>query len=416
MTDTGTSAPRRTNGSLRIGLFSYPRLVHGGGFEEYLIALAVSLTARGHDIRLVNASPRGYRALNVALNVYYRNPLLSDNSRATTADIRARLGDVELFELPVRKMAACLRSCDVIYSKNELLDLSVLWMLRTQRLPPIVCGVHTPVWYARAITPQARLHNRLYLGRVYRMLLSGVAAVHVSNSYDASLFPRVHGWSSDRVFRIRHPFAPHVRELARRVSSEGAFRVLWAGRMTEQKGVHTLLDILRAVNGSSAARDYTFVIAGSGDPHIEQEVRAIADRYPNVRYLGHVPHDDMPQLYDTADAALVTSNWETGPYSGLEAQAHGLPVVASDIPGCADIVEHGATGFLFRPGDVAEAVGALTRVNELRTRSPDELHAMREAALRQLRERHDPDRITEALERMLHTVASNRRKVHDVDR
>jgi hypothetical protein len=68
--------------------------------------------------------------------------------------------------VPVWKMARMLRRCDVVYAKNEVLDLSVLQMIRAKQLPPIICGVHTPMRYPRAVSPQARLHNRLYLGGV----------------------------------------------------------------------------------------------------------------------------------------------------------------------------------------------------------------------------------------------------------
>jgi glycosyltransferase involved in cell wall biosynthesis len=404
---TATNSPQKLvmKRALRIGLFSFPRLVHGGGFEEYLITLATSLSNRGHDVCVVNASPGQHRAINVALNVYYRNPLLSDNARTTAAEVHRRLGEAKLFELPVRKMARLLRGCDVVYAKNELLDLSVLRLLRTRRLPPIVCGVHTPMWYPRALTPQARLHNTLYLGRVYRTLLAGVTAIHVSNSHDESLFPSIHGWPQDRVFRIPHPYAPRAAAQARRLTSEGPLNVLWAGRMTEQKGVDTLADIIHAVNGSAMRTDFAFVIAGSGDARLESRVRTIAECYDNVRYRGHVRHDDMARLYGGADVVLVTSNWETFPYSCLEAQSHGVPVVASDIPGCSDIVEDNVTGLLFPPGDIGAAAAALARLNDLRNGSPAKLHAIRRAARRRLRERYEPGAVIEALERMFGSVA-----------
>jgi len=179
--------------------------------------------------------------------------------------------------------------------------------------------------------------------------------------------------------------------------------------MTEQKGVDTLLEIIESVNDCGQSNAYSFVIAGSGDPRLEADVRSAAKRHDNVNYLGHVPHDAMVRLYDDADVALVTSNWETFGYSCLEPQARGLPVVAPDIPGCADIVEHDVTGFMFRPGDVDAAVAALRRVRELKSSFPGALDAMRKTAWRHVRERFDPTIINDELERMLRTVARNGR-------
>lgn len=308
--------------------------------------------------------------------------------------------------MPVWKMPRVLRRCDVVYTKNEVLDLSVLQMIRTKQLPPIVCGVHTPMRYPRAISPQARLHNRLYLGGLYSRLLAGISMVHALNSYDAELFPRVHGWAPDRVVHIPLPYAAVADQPRPGAASEEPLRVLWAARMTEQKGVETLLGVIDTINGSPAADRFAFLIAGSGDPKFEHQVRSAAERCRNVRYLGHVPHELMLPLYQEVDAALVTSNWETGPYSCLESQSRGVPVVASDIPGCSDIVEHGATGFLFTPGDTDAAVAALNHVRKLRSRSPVELDAIRARAHQRVHDRFDPKMINDALERMLLGVAS----------
>jgi glycosyltransferase involved in cell wall biosynthesis len=393
-------------GVLHVGLFCFARLVHGGGFEEFLIRLANLLTARGHEVSVVNATPHEHRALSIALNIYYGNPLLHDNSRATTTVVRARLGSADLHEVPLWRMAGLLGDCDVIYAKNELLDLSILHTFRIARLPPVVCGVHTPLCYPRAVSRQARLHNALYLGRAYRVLQRGLAAAHVLNSYDASLLPRVHGWPPEHVFHIPHAYVPNSNGPPSRHASDGRpMRILWGARMTEQKGVETLVHILDALNGSAAASDYAFVIAGSGDPRLEAEVRSAAKRHDNVRYVGQVPHDDMPRLYDDADVALVTSDCETFGYSCLDPQARGLPVVASNIPGCADIVEHGVTGLLFRPGDVDAAVAAVRRMRDLYS-TPGEFDAMRQRALRSTQERFDPTTINDSLEQMLLSVAA----------
>jgi glycosyltransferase involved in cell wall biosynthesis len=398
-------------GALQVGLFSLPPLAHGGGFEEYLIALANSLTDRGHRVLIVNASAREIRVLRVALNFYYRNPLHLDMSRATTSEIQRRLGKARLLAAPLWHLARLLRGCDVVYTKNEVLELSVLCMLRPAKLPPIVCGIHTPLWYPRAISRQARLHNRIYLSRVYRFLLAGVTAVHVLNSHDASLVPRVHGWPSDRLIHIPHWYVTETSKPSCRAASDEPFRVLWGARMTEQKGVDTLLSIIDVLNQGVSAGEYAFVIAGSGDPRLEASVRLATERYANVRYLGHVPHDQMGQLYDDADMALVTSNWETFGYACLEPQSRGVPVAATNVPGCADIVEHDVTGFLFRPGDAAAGAAAVSRLKELHTHPPDEFQSMRRHTWLRVRDRFNPAAINDALEHALLTVA-NEQKVN----
>jgi glycosyltransferase involved in cell wall biosynthesis len=390
--------------SARIALFSYPRLVHGGGFEKYLIALANAMRERGHAVDVVTSSRREYRALNVALNVYYRNPLLYDNSRLTSEQLRAQLPGITLHEVAFPLLRRTLARADVIYAKNEVLDLGILRTLGRRRLPPVVCGVHTPMWYPRALTPQAKLHNALYLGRTYRALLGGVAAVHVSNENDERLFPREHGWPASRVHRIPYPYAaPSVPVAAARERS-GPLRVLYAGRLTEQKGVDVLLGTIEQANAASPGA-YEFTLAGSGEPRWEQQLAELVARSGNVRYLGHVAHEDVAGLYADADVALVPSNWETFPFACLEPQGAGVPVVASDIPGCRDIVADGKTGLLVPPGDASAACAALDRLRLLRGDDEARFAELGRRAAARVEEEFAPQKIMRELESMLLGVA-----------
>ena len=80
-----------------------------------------------------------------------------------------------------------------------------------------------------------------------------------------------------------------------------------------------------------------------------------------VRFLGHV--DDMTSLYRDVDVVVHTSV-AAEPFGLVvaEAMAAGRPVVASDLGGPTEIVEHGRTGLLFRPGDPDALAKAIVRV------------------------------------------------------
>jgi glycosyltransferase involved in cell wall biosynthesis len=392
--------------SMHIGFFSFPRLVHGGGFERYLIELANELSARGHRALIVTGTPRQYDILQRALNVYYRNPLGHDNSRVTDAELRASLHGPALHEVPLRQMPPLLRRCHVVYAKNEVLDLAILKLLGIRRLPPIIAGVHTPMWYARAGSQTARLHNRLYLGRTYTRLLRDVRAVHVSNLHDKELFPRLHGWPRDRVFHVPYPYNARAGDGPSQAATDH-LRIVFAGRLTEQKGVDILLEAVARINATEEGRGYAFTIAGSGEPSWEDPVRSAAERHANVEYLGHVPRERLLDLYRASDVAFVPSSWETFPYACLEPQSQGIPVVASDIPGCQDIVADGVTGFLFPVGDAAAAVSALRRVREMKFSAPAKLTQMGGSAIDAVRRYSDRDAVVAALERMFSDVAGH---------
>jgi glycosyltransferase involved in cell wall biosynthesis len=118
--------------------------------------------------------------------------------------------------------------------------------------------------------------------------------------------------------------------------------VAFAGRVSQEKGVHTLL--------AAAAQmpDVPFKVAGDGP--VLSEMMAQAPR--NAEFLGRLGRDELHELYGGSRIFVVPSVWfEQFPVVVLEAMARGLPVVASRIGGLPEIIEDGITGALFEPGN-----------------------------------------------------------------
>ena len=70
-----------------------------------------------------------------------------------------------------------------------------------------------------------------------------------------------------------------------------------------------------------------------------------------LHFLGH--RDDVPDLLPHFDVFWLASGYEGLPNVVMEAMSSGVPVVATDIPGTRDLVQHDATGFLVPVGDRA---------------------------------------------------------------
>jgi len=89
-----------------------------------------------------------------------------------------------------------------------------------------------------------------------------------------------------------------------------------------------------------------------------------------VEFLGH--RSDMPVLLRQASVAVLPSYYPEGvPFFLLEAAATGLPLVASDIPGCAEVVREGINGYLVPPKNgpaLAQALERLVHDSSLRSR------------------------------------------------
>jgi glycosyltransferase involved in cell wall biosynthesis len=118
--------------------------------------------------------------------------------------------------------------------------------------------------------------------------------------------------------------------------------VLFAGRLSEEKGVLELVE---------AARGLPLVVAGDGP---------LRDRVPGA--LGWVAHDELLRLYERAAVVACPSRREGFGVACAEAMAHGRPVVACAVGGLRDLVVDGETGLLVRPGDVAALRAALERL------------------------------------------------------
>jgi glycosyltransferase involved in cell wall biosynthesis len=142
--------------------------------------------------------------------------------------------------------------------------------------------------------------------------------------------------------------------------------------MLRSKGVLDAVAAIRQLRAEGLAVD--LVLAGAADPDSrdslsEAELAALA-REPGVEWLG--PVVDVREVWgSTAIAVLPSSYGEGVPKALLEAASCGRPIVASDMPGCRDVVAHGETGFLVPAHDaagLAQALATLARAPEMRAR------------------------------------------------
>jgi glycosyltransferase involved in cell wall biosynthesis len=133
--------------------------------------------------------------------------------------------------------------------------------------------------------------------------------------------------------------------------------LVFAGRLTAQKGLATALDALVRV---PAAR---LVLLGDGPDRGSLEARAReAGLDGRVEFRGARPRADVLRALAGADAALLPSEWENLPHAAIEALAVGTPVVATAVGGVPEIVRDGENGLLVPPRDAGALAAAIERV------------------------------------------------------
>jgi glycosyltransferase involved in cell wall biosynthesis len=125
----------------------------------------------------------------------------------------------------------------------------------------------------------------------------------------------------------------------------------------KEKGLHRLLEAW--VHVHRAHPTATVVLVGDGP--LRGELEALGRRLEiseSVRFVGH--QQDVQRFYAMADVFVLSSVSEGVSNSLLEAMAAGVPVVASDVGGNKDIIEHKHSGFLVDWDDAAAASDVLS--------------------------------------------------------
>jgi glycosyltransferase involved in cell wall biosynthesis len=129
---------------------------------------------------------------------------------------------------------------------------------------------------------------------------------------------------------------------------------LFVGRLTEEKGVRTLLDAWQTYD-----LDISLKIAGTGP--LEELVQQAASVNANIQPLGMQTRLEVLAEMEQAYVLIFPSVWYEGlPMTLVEALASGLPCIASNLGAMVEVVTDGETGLLFAPGS-AEQLAAKVR-------------------------------------------------------
>jgi glycosyltransferase involved in cell wall biosynthesis len=154
------------------------------------------------------------------------------------------------------------------------------------------------------------------------------------------------------------------------VGSGGGDFVLFAGRLTREKGIETLLSAWELLKP-----DCVLKIVGEGP--LSEELRASTQHIPNVEWLGVKPSSEVSDLMGAAKLLVFPSEWyETFGRVAIESFAKGTPVIASRIGAISEVVDDLRTGLLFEPGNVTDLALKLQWALD----HPAQLQVMRAAA------------------------------------
>ncbi len=239
--------------------------------------------------------------------------------------------------------------------------------------------------------------NRIYpaFNLLARWLIRRADTLRVSTAAERRKYMEGWGLPAERVWNVPFhvDFSPFLHAdgagVRERLEIERvAPLILFLGRLVKAKDLGILL---RAMPTVIAYHPRTIlVVAGSGPE--DRPVRELASELGierSLRFLGRVPHLDVPALYAASDAFVLSSHYEGTSMVTLEAAASGLPVVSTDVPGAPDAVLDGISGLIVPRRDPAALAAALIALLD----DPDRAKEMGSRGRAHVLERFEPHRI-----------------------
>ncbi len=375
------------------------RLVHVTTTDMSLVLLL------GPQLRAFKAA--GYDVVTCSASGPYVRELESWGIKHVALRHATRASDPVADLLTLRELTGVFRELrpDIVHTHNPKPGVLGRVAARICRVPVIVNTVHG--LYAQESDPLLR---RLVVYGAERVASICSSAELVQNPEDLATLSRLgvprgkltllgngvdlNRFSTDNVTSAR----AEVRHEFGAASSDVVVGVV--GRLVWEKGYREVFAAAeRWARASSAMK---VVVVGPPDVGKADAIDEISIEQAKARgvcFLGE--RADMERLYAGFDIYVLASYREGFPRSAMEAAAMGLPVVATNIRGCREVVDHGVTGLLVRPGDSVALADAVLRL----AASPSERAAMgqegRDKARREFDQQQVMDTTMRVYERLL---------------
>lgn len=341
-----------------------------GGTEVHTAMLVRALVEAGYE---------------VAVCAYYEfDPVMVDTVRRAGARVillklarRGRRRNVARMPRLVARLACLIRRQrpDFVHVQYMAPGAAPIVAARWCRVPTVFATVHVPahayaghLWLPRTAArgcdvflcvSQSAERSFFGHGRVLEHdgALTGRRHFTIPNAVDAE--------KARRTLQ-----SGEVQARRKQLGLEGVPVVGCIGRIAREKGQRWLLEAMPRIVREVPRVKLLLVGDGAEKENLADHARLLGVDAQLV-CTGRVPPDDVLAYFGVADVVAVPSMWEGFGLSAAEAMAMERPVVAADVDGLAEVVDHGRTGLLVAPGDVdglGAAVAGLLEDENIRRR------------------------------------------------
>jgi glycosyltransferase involved in cell wall biosynthesis len=330
---------------MKIALYNLTSTTKFGGVESFVWDLGRELAQRGHQVHLIGGNgTRREHAEHVRVLTF---PFISRDTFQRIPPLRRAYAEAKLLERLTMGFTALphlvRHHYDIIHIQKPY-DMGSALLARRLTGARVVLGCHGEDFY-----------------RGDRLLARHMDAAVSASAFNAATVARHYGITPKVIFngidtQLFRP-GPADPEIAALRTADQPL-LLWVGRFQPWKGVDTAIEAIARLPNAR------LLIVGDGQErqNLEQlsQRLGLSDR---VLFLGALPRTRLPGIYAACDLLLATSfASETFGIGPVEAQACGLPVVASRFGGFPEVIDEGRTGLLYPPRDHAALAQAIQQL------------------------------------------------------
>ncbi len=379
---------------LLVNNFYYNR----GGDCTYLFSLKKLLESKGHNVAVFSMQhPENFESENAGYFVSYIN--YAEEIRKKNFFSGLKVLSRSIYSLEAKNtIESPLRNAkpDIVHLNNirhhitpsiiyavKKCNIPIVWTLHDYQL---ICPNISFLCHGKVCE---RCRKRKYFWppivrcKKNSCLASTMAAIEhsvqmISGVYDLvdaficpSMFLRdkfiEYGFNENKLYYLKH----FIDELCPNGSAAGDEYYLYIGRISEEKGVKTLID------AASGIKSHKLKIVGVGP--LKEELMSYVESTINandtIEFLGYRKRPEVMELLKKCKFVVLPSEWyENFPYAVLEAFACGKPVIGSRIGGIPELVIDKKTGLTFEPGNADDLISKI----EYLITHPDEIIKMGE--------------------------------------
>lgn len=351
---------------LMINKFLYPN----GGSETYIFKLGDYLKSQGHEVQYFGMEHKG-RCVGNRVDVYTSDMDFHGGSKLAKLTYPIKT----IYSAETRKKLRLVLEDfkpDVCHLNNFNYQLtpSIILEIQKWRKQGHLCRIVFTAHDYQLICPNHMCNNpntgencEKCLGGHFLNCLKG-KCIHGSTAKSAIGMMEAEFWKRNGVYKYMDTMICCSKFLKTKMDSNHLFAqktvamhnfvdkvewkdtpkkdyVLYFGRFSKEKGINTLIQVCKELP------DVQFIFAGTGP--LESELSGIT----NIKNVGFQRGNALEQLIREARFSVYPSEWyENCPFSVMESQMYGTPVLGANIGGIPELIEADKTGALFESGNV----------------------------------------------------------------